>query len=66
LEPGTYNERTASRVQEFNKVMQNKARENSTLYAVNGFINQRCIAYEITTSISTVLQQLGGSCTFFH
>jgi len=66
LEPGTYNERTASRLQEFNKVMQNKARENSPFYAVNGFINQMCIAYEITTSISTVLQQLGGSCTFFH
>jgi len=66
LEPGTYNERTASRLQEFNKVMQNKARENSPFYAVNGFINQMCIAYEITTSTSTVLQQLGGSCTFFH
>jgi len=66
LEPGTYNEHTASRLQEFNKVMQNKARENSPFYAVNGFINQMCIAYEITTSISTVLQQLGGSCTFFH
>jgi len=66
LEPGTYNERTASRLQEFNKVMQNKARENSPFYTVNGFINQMCIAYEITTSISTVLQQLGGSCTFFH
>ncbi len=66
LEPGTYNERTASRLQEFNEVMQNKYRENSPFYTVNGFINQMCIAYEITTSISTVLQQLGGSCTFFH
>jgi len=66
LEPGTYNERTASRLQEFNKVMQNKARENSPFYTTNGFINQMCIAYEITTSTSTVLQQLGGSCTFFH
>jgi len=66
LEHGTYNERTASRLQEFNKVMQNKARENSPFYTTNGFINQMCIAYEITTSTSTVLQQLGGSCTFFH
>ncbi len=66
LEPGTYNERTASRLQEFNEVMQNKARENSPFYTTNGFINQMCIAYEITTSISTALQQLGGSCTFFH
>ena len=66
LEPGTYNERTASRLQEFKEVMQNKARENSPFYTTNGFINQMCIAYEITTSTSTVLQQLGGSCTFFH
>lgn len=66
LEHGTYNERTASRLQEFKEVMQNKARENSPFYTTNGFINQMCIAYEITTSISTALQQLGGSCTFFH
>lgn len=66
LEPGTYNERTKTRLQEFNKVMQNKARENSPFYTTNGFINQMCIAHEITTSISTALQQLGGSCTFFH
>lgn len=66
LEPGTYNERTASRLQEFKEVMQNKARENSPFYTTNGFINQMCIAHEITTSISTALHQLGGSCTFFH
>jgi len=66
LEPGTYNERTASRLQEFKEVMQNKARENSPFYTTNGFINQMCIAHEIITSISTALHQLGGSCTFFH
>ena len=73
IEPGTYTDHVANKLQEFKKFMEEritaKDRYNNYLYnfyTLNGFINQVCLNYEIYKSLDSVLEHFNGFATLYQ
>lgn len=73
LEPGTYTGHIANKLQEFKQFMDNRINarnsNNRPLYnfwALNGFINQVCLNYEIYKSLDSVLEHYNGFAALYQ